>query len=117
MVDAAPEDVQAEYDKCEGDGPLHVPDRRDGRVRLLYTSSIVSFETTEDRPTPIPPMYEVQITEVGVLLPEVRSIFWRGVAADDEAAKEAGWTAWDDEHGAGTQPVGALVNVTRVTPE
>jgi hypothetical protein len=46
--------------------------------------------------------------------PEIRSVFWRGEAADESAAQEAGWRAWDQKYGAARQPVDALVKVMSV---
>jgi hypothetical protein len=46
--------------------------------------------------------------------PEMRSVYWRGEAADEPAARALGYEAWDAKYGAGRQPVGALVAVTPV---
>jgi hypothetical protein len=44
--------------------------------------------------------------------PEVRSVYWSGDAADQDAAKEAAYAAWDEKYGPGKQPVQALVKIT-----
>jgi hypothetical protein len=67
-------------------------------------------------------MYEVDIGDVGELpefdvrkpAPEVRSVHWRGLAADEEAAKAEGWNAWRQKYGEHSEPVEALVNVARL---
>lgn len=44
--------------------------------------------------------------------PVIRDVYWEGEAADADAAKEAGYRAWDQKYGVGKQPVSALVRVT-----
>jgi hypothetical protein len=46
--------------------------------------------------------------------PMVRSVYWAGEAKDQDAAKEAGYAAWDEKYGAGKQPVQATVMVTQL---
>lgn len=70
------------------------------------------------------PSYEVHIGEVsdvspgplraGEPTPEIRSVFWRGEAIDENAAKRSGYRAWDEKYGPGQQPVQALVSVTSI---
>jgi hypothetical protein len=70
------------------------------------------------------PTYEVQIGEVratpagpirpGEPTPEVRSVFWRGEAVNEGAAKEAGYGAWEQKYGRGRAPVEALIAVTEM---
>jgi hypothetical protein len=56
VIDAAPEDVQAEFDRIDGRGMMIIRDRRSdepnrvsGNNWTFYTSSLLSFEAT-DRP-------------------------------------------------------------------
>jgi hypothetical protein len=42
----------------------------------------------------------------------VRDVYWEGEAANDEAAKEAAYRAWDLKHGEGKQPASAILRVT-----
>jgi hypothetical protein len=43
--------------------------------------------------------------------PEVRDVYWVGDAADPDAAREAGFVAWDEKYGPGKRPISAIVNV------
>ncbi len=68
--------------------------------------------------------FEVTITETVTafeapvdpheLTPDVRGISWTGDAADNDAAKEAAYLAWDEKYGSGKQPVAAIVKITPV---
>ena len=70
------------------------------------------------------PTYEVRISEAiertptsvrpSERTPEVRSVDWRGEAADEQAARLSGWRAWDEKYGAGRQPADAIVELTPV---
>lgn len=52
--------------------------------------------------------------------PEVRSVCWRGKAADEDAARDAAYEAWDRKYGAGQRPAHPYVKVaqlpSQVTP-
>jgi hypothetical protein len=41
--------------------------------------------------------------------PVIRDVYWEGNAADTDAAKEAGYRAWDRKYGEGKQPASALI--------
>lgn len=106
-------------------GPAALPP---GMLRDLRPSMLAATPPTitslPRRPSPAPslPCFEVHIGEIiatgaaplhpGEPTPEVRSVFWRGEAIDQDAAKEAGYTAWDLKYGSGRRPAHALVSVT-----
>ena len=68
------------------------------------------------------PRFEVHIGEITRSIeapvepheptPEVRDVYRVGEAADQDAAKDAGYAAWDEKYGPGKQPISAIVNVT-----
>ncbi len=67
------------------------------------------------------PRFEVEISDPapaidarispGGLSSAVRDVYWTGVAADDDAAREAAWCAWDEKYGSGKQPASAIVRI------
>lgn len=78
----------------------------------------------EDPRLPVMARFAVQITETTRSIeapvspheptPMVRDVYWEGEAADEEAAKEAAYRAWDVKYGEGKQPVSAIVKVTKL---
>jgi len=46
--------------------------------------------------------------------PLVRDVYCEVEAADEDAAKEAGYREWDVKYGEGNQPVSAIVRVTKL---
>src|SRR5258708_5447277 len=73
VIDADPDDVQAEFDRIDGHGVMIVRDRRSdepnrttGNNWTLYTSSLVSFEPTDRPPGPLPrSMLEAELGSAG----------------------------------------------------
>jgi len=67
------------------------------RFEATITETIrqMRVPTADDEPTPV-----------------ARSVRWVGEARDQDAAKEAADTAWDEKYGPGKQPVQAIVKVT-----
>jgi hypothetical protein len=66
------------------------------RFEATITETIVQMEApADDEPTPM-----------------VRTVYWAGEAADQDAAKEAAHAAWDQKYGPGKQPVQAIVKIT-----
>jgi hypothetical protein len=69
------------------------------------------------------PTYEVYIGDLSddsgrlspdAITPYVRTVAWRGEAADESTAIEAGWGAWDAKYGADRRPAHAHVNAARI---
>jgi hypothetical protein len=58
-----------------------------------------------------PPVIDVRVNPGGVSS-AIRNVYWSGDAANEDAAIEAAWRAWDKKHGPGKQPVDAIVRVT-----
>jgi len=68
------------------------------------------------------PRFEVEISEPPVIVDSrvspgrvssvVRSVYWAGNVANDNAVREAAWHAWDKMYGSGRQPIGAIMRVT-----
>jgi hypothetical protein len=70
------------------------------------------------------PLFEVLITEPPAVVDAhvspggassaVQPFYWRGTAADESAAEESAWEAWDEKFGSGKRPVSAVVKVTKL---
>jgi hypothetical protein len=73
-----------------------------------YAFHMPRFEVEISDP---PPVIDARVSPGG-LSSVVRDVYWAGVAADDSAAREAAWYAWDEKYGPGKQPVSAIVRVT-----
>ena len=54
VIDAPPEDVQAELDRVASHGKLQIRDRSGKNLLEVWTSSLVSFEATHRPVDPIP---------------------------------------------------------------
>jgi len=67
------------------------------RFEATITETIRQIElpAADDEPTPV-----------------ARSVRWVGEARDQDAAKEAAYTAWDEKYGTSKQPVQAIVKIT-----
>jgi hypothetical protein len=58
-----------------------------------------------------PPIIVDARVSPGGLSSPIRTVFWSGEVANEDAAKEAAWHAWDERYGPGKQPVDAIVRV------
>ena len=61
---------------------------------------------------PLPP--GAAALESGASTAALRNVFCAASAEHEEAAKAAGWRAWDEKYGPGRQRVQAIVKVTRL---
>jgi hypothetical protein len=73
VIDADPEDVQAEFERIDGHGMMIVCDRRSNEPSrtmrnnwTIYTSSLLAFEATDQSACPLPSsMLEVELRDAG----------------------------------------------------